>query len=521
MLARYSLLVAASIVTTAASAQTVGVAWAKGDSFGGNTSPTHCVALKNGNFAVLSTVTRSGRTDGILSCYRNDGSTVWVKTLWGTDIFRPAGLFVGSTGDIFVAAAAGPAGGAQAYAARIAPAGNTFWAQRFKLSAGAREDSITDAAFDIPNNTLHMTGQARRLTGLAYDQPVYLKVNSNGTKGLSVFSSSIAAESSGLSIRANGASRVAIGIQSAAGASRIWVLNSTTGTIFDKAVPIVKDIAAVELNSASEVYLGGRYYNTASDSAPAVQKLSAAGTLLWTRWVNFDFSGNALDTITKIRVDASGNVWAAGTANYNALDFVLMKIAPGGNVLATKLNNSSVPTSNDTATFLELGPQSDIYVAGSMVNPTNEGFLAMRANTNATFRWERWVPGSGTLEYAFKNACLNPITGQLLLAHHEAAESRMVLYCLSQPALPQNDSYSISRNTTLNGTTVFANDTYATDGIAVPVQMPSHGTLTMNANGTFLYMPNSGYVGIDNFTYKITKTGVSDSPAVQVVINVT
>lgn len=517
---RFSLLAIAGVMTVFVQAQLVGVAWAKGDAFGGNTSPTHCVAMKNGNFAVLSTVVRSGRTDGVLSCYRMNGSTVWTKTIWQTDIFRPAGLFVGTTGDLFVAGAAGPAGGAIAYAARIAPAGNTFWAKRFKIGVGAHDDVITDAALDT-SNILHLTGQARRLSGLGYDQPAYLRVNANGTKGLSLINSSIASESSGLAIRANGSSRAVVAIQSAAGGSRVWLINSASGTVYDKPLGVIEDVSAVEISNANEVVAGGRYYNTALDAAPAVQKLSAAGATLWTRWVNFSFAGNALDRIDRIRLDGSGNIWAAGTATNHGLDFVLMKISSGGNVLAARLDNSASATSADTAMHLEIGPQSDIYVLGSMVNATNQGFLSLRANTNASFRWERWVPGAGTVSYAFKAGCLNPISGQVLLTHHEAAMNRMVIYALSQPGIGQSDNYTITRNTTLNGTSVFNNDTYAKDGTAVEVQSPSHGTLSLNNDGTFTYTPGVGYVGIDNFTYKITKAGVSDSPAIQVVISVT
>ncbi len=30
-----------------------------------------------------------------------------------------------------------------------------------------------------------------------------------------------------------------------------------------------------------------------------------------------------------------------------------------------------------------------------------------------------------------------------------------------------------------------------------------HGTLSLNADGTFTYTPNAGYVGSDSFTYKL------------------
>ena len=51
---------------------------------------------------------------------------------------------------------------------------------------------------------------------------------------------------------------------------------------------------------------------------------------------------------------------------------------------------------------------------------------------------------------------------------------------------------------------VLANDTDA-DGdplTAVVVTGPAHGTLTLNANGSFTYTPAANYNGADRFTYR-------------------
>jgi hypothetical protein len=48
----------------------------------------------------------------------------------------------------------------------------------------------------------------------------------------------------------------------------------------------------------------------------------------------------------------------------------------------------------------------------------------------------------------------------------------------------------------------------------------AHGTLVLNANGTFTYTPNTGFFGTDSFTYK-ANDGTADSNVVTVTINVT
>ena len=48
---------------------------------------------------------------------------------------------------------------------------------------------------------------------------------------------------------------------------------------------------------------------------------------------------------------------------------------------------------------------------------------------------------------------------------------------------------------------------------------PAHGTVTLNADGSFLYTPVSGYIGPDSFTYKVSD-GLADSNVATVTITV-
>ena len=55
---------------------------------------------------------------------------------------------------------------------------------------------------------------------------------------------------------------------------------------------------------------------------------------------------------------------------------------------------------------------------------------------------------------------------------------------------------------------------------AVLVTGPSHGSLTLNANGSFSYTPAANFAGSDSFTYRASDGTVSSSPAT-VTITVT
>src|SRR5205823_6481822 len=103
-------------------------------------------------------------------------------------------------------------------------------------------------------------------------------------------------------------------------------------------------------------------------------------------------------------------------------------------------------------------------------------------------------------------------------------------YRPNTPPAADNDAYGTNEDTTLTVAApgVLANDTDA-DGDALTaavVNGPSHGTLTLNANGSFTYTPSANYNGADSFTYKasdgqafsnvatvsITVTPVNDPP---------
>lgn len=51
------------------------------------------------------------------------------------------------------------------------------------------------------------------------------------------------------------------------------------------------------------------------------------------------------------------------------------------------------------------------------------------------------------------------------------------------------------------------------------VSNPANGNVTLNANGAFSYLPNSGFVGSDSFTYQ-TSDGQSNANVATVSITV-
>ena len=122
------------------------------------------------------------------------------------------------------------------------------------------------------------------------------------------------------------------------------------------------------------------------------------------------------------------------------------------------------------------------------------------------------------------------ITGGLLdtnldtgLIHHSAYANPCGRYVvslrqgnLSAPPSAAPDNYPVTIDTprTVNAPGVLVNDSDPYDAplTAVLVSSPSHGDLNLNSDGSFSYLPDSGYTGPDSFEYQAQNSYFSSDP---------
>ena len=95
----------------------------------------------------------------------------------------------------------------------------------------------------------------------------------------------------------------------------------------------------------------------------------------------------------------------------------------------------------------------------------------------------------------------------------------------NSPPLAVDDTYTTFENvglTTLPSTGVLHNDSdpNADPFTAALVTGPTNGTLTFHADGTFVYIPNTNFVGTDTFTYQDTDSAGAVSNIATATINV-
>jgi VCBS repeat-containing protein len=199
-------------------------------------------------------------------------------------------------------------------------------------------------------------------------------------------------------------------------------------------------------------------------------------------------------TVTITVTGANDAPAAAGDAYNTAEDIALNVAAPG------VLGNDSDPDGNPLTAVLESVP--------------SHGSLTLNADGSFTYAPAADFAGSDSFTYRASDGTLtsNPATVTITIT------------ATNDGPTAAGDAYSTPEDTALTvpAPGMLGNDADP-DGdplTAALVSGPSHGTLTLNANGSFSYAPAADYHGSDSFTYRASDGTLTSNPAT-VTITVT
>ncbi|UBZ07093.1 tandem-95 repeat protein [Salegentibacter mishustinae] len=193
-------------------------------------------------------------------------------------------------------------------------------------------------------------------------------------------------------------------------------------------------------------------------------------------------------------------------------------------------NDSGAPVANDDFYSLNENEELQISAPGILRNDSDpedrELVPSVTANTS-----------NGTLELSSDGAFVytpNPdFSGTdsfSYLVNNGEQNSNVATVTLSVDPLPNDapvalpDSYSVLENGELivNAPGVIEND-YDPDGdpfTAILLELPTQGTIDFNPDGSFTYIPNSGYTGPDSFTYMLNdEKNFSNEVTVTITVN--
>ena len=172
---------------------------------------------------------------------------------------------------------------------------------------------------------------------------------------------------------------------------------------------------------------------------------------------------------------------------------------------ADVLTNDSDPDTGDVLTV------NTTPVAG----PTN-GNLILNANGTYTYTPNPDFFGTDSFEY---EVCDN---GSPSLC--DEAVVNITITSVNDMPIAVDDTASTTEDTPLNAD-VLPNDSDPDTGDALtvdttPLVAPANGTLSLNSNGTYTYLPDTDFNGTDSFEYEVCDNG-SPSLCDQAVVNIT
>ena len=183
-------------------------------------------------------------------------------------------------------------------------------------------------------------------------------------------------------------------------------------------------------------------------------------------------------------------------------------------------NNDSYTTPEDTALNIQppgvlnndSDPDGDSLTAILFAQPMH-GTVTLNPNGSFTYRPFTNYNGPDSFAYHANDSKTNSNLAMVNISVTPANDAPVA----------RDDAYSTPSDTTLTVTApgVLANDSDSENNplSTVLVTNPAHGSLTLNANGSFNYVPNTNYSGLDVFTYKATD-GTATSGVATVTITV-
>jgi VCBS repeat-containing protein len=231
-----------------------------------------------------------------------------------------------------------------------------------------------------------------------------------------------------------------------------------------------------------------------------------AGAMPTVPWADLSSLGLGIHTIG-LRVEDS-----FGATN---TDSTTLTINPINN--APVANDDAATTDEDVAVTVDvLANDSDIdgdtLTVDSVTQPTN-GSAVINLDGTVTYAPDADFNGSDSFTYTVADGN----------GGSDTATVTITVNPVNDTPVAQDDSYTTSEDTTLviPALGILANDTDA-DGdtlTAVLDSAPSNGSLTLNADGSFTYTPDTSFTGVDTFTYH-ANDGTANSNIATVTITV-
>ncbi len=235
-----------------------------------------------------------------------------------------------------------------------------------------------------------------------------------------------------------------------------------------------------------------------------------------------------------LALNADGSFVYTPTANYNGSDSFTYRANDGiadSNVATVNLTvnavndapvavNDAYTTNEDVAMTIVapgvLGNDTDVDdnpLTAALVGDVMHGTLTLNADGSFVYTPAVNYNGSDSFTYRANDGTANS----------NITTVSLTINAVNDAPVAVNDAYSTNEDSVLTVAApgVVGNDTDVEGNplTAAVVSQPTHGTLTLNANGSFVYTPTVNYNGSDSYTYRVND-GTTNSNVATVAITI-
>ena len=186
---------------------------------------------------------------------------------------------------------------------------------------------------------------------------------------------------------------------------------------------------------------------------------------------------------------------------------------------------NAVPVAGDDSAVTDVDVAVDIDVLSNDTDADITDTLTVSSTTNGTNGTVTLNPG-GTIKYTPNPGYTGSDTFTYTVSDGNGGEDTAtvtVYVAVNAPPTANDDVYSTDEDTTLSISApgVMSNDSDIDGTITVTSNTnPSNGSVTVNTDGSFEYIPSADYNGIDTFTYTVTDDdGDTDTATVTITVN--
>ncbi|MES2629649.1 MAG: Ig-like domain-containing protein, partial [Bacteroidota bacterium] len=297
--------------------------------------------------------------------------------------------------------------------------------------------------------------------------------------------------------------------------SNIAYITVTVNEVNDAPVAGDDNYTVIEDNTLLVNAANGVLANDSDPDGEAIVSIlstTANGTLLLNMDGSFEYhpnlNFNGIDSFTYQACDLGGACSTPATVTITVTPVNDAPVAVNDTV--TTAQNVAV---SGHASTNDLDPEGGALTYTVSVAPANGSVVL---NTNGTFTYNPALNFNGSDHFTYSVCDNGGLCATAVVVINVTA--------VNQPPVANPDTYTISENQQLSRTAVgglLANDNDPDGPVqASLVSGPANGTLTLNPDGSFLYIPNTGFNGTDNFIYRACDaSGACDTALV--TINIT